>query len=37
VRKALDDIGYNGWTSIEGGDLSLEEHSRRLDLILAGK
>jgi L-ribulose-5-phosphate 3-epimerase len=37
VRKALDDIGYNGWMTIEGGDLSLAEHSKRLDLILAGK
>ena len=23
--------------TIEGGDLSLEEHSKRLDLIIAGK
>ena len=37
VRKALDDIGYNGWMTIEGGDLSPEEHSKRLDLIIAGK
>ncbi|MBI4324702.1 MAG: sugar phosphate isomerase/epimerase [Chloroflexi bacterium] len=37
VRSALDAAGYNGWMTIEGGDLSLEEHSRRLDLILAGK
>ncbi len=37
VRSALDKVGYNGWTTIEGGDLSLEEHSRRLDLIIAGK
>ncbi len=37
VRAALDRVGYNGWMTIEGGDLSLEEHSRRLDLILAGK
>ena len=37
VRKALDDIGYNGWMSIEGGNLSPEEHSKRLDLIIAGK
>ena len=37
VRKALDDIDYNGWMTIEGGDLSLEEHSKRLDLIIAGK
>ncbi len=37
VRAALDKVGYNGWMSIEGGDLSLAEHSRRLDLIIAGK
>jgi hexulose-6-phosphate isomerase len=37
VRTALDDVGYNGWMTIEGGDLSLSEHSQRLDLILAGK
>jgi hexulose-6-phosphate isomerase len=37
VRKALDDVGYNGWMTIEGGSLSLAEHSRRLDLIVAGK
>lgn len=38
VRKALDEIGYSGWMTIEGsGGLSLEERSRRLDLIIAGK
>ena len=37
VRKALDDVGYNGWMTIEGGDLSPKEHSKRLDLIIAGK
>ncbi len=37
VRAALADIGYNGWMSIEGGNLSPKEHSQRLDLILAGK
>jgi L-ribulose-5-phosphate 3-epimerase len=37
VRQALDDANYNGWMTIEGGDLSIEEHSKRLDLILAGK
>jgi hexulose-6-phosphate isomerase len=37
VRTALEKVGYNGWLTIEGGDLSLEEHSRRLDLIIAGK
>jgi len=37
VRAALDKIGYNGWLTIEGGDLSTAENSRRLDLIIAGK
>jgi hexulose-6-phosphate isomerase len=37
VRKALDDIGYNGWLTIEGGDLSVSEHGKRLELIVAGK
>lgn len=37
VRAALDRVGYNGWLTIEGGDLSIEEHNRRLDLICAGK
>lgn len=38
VRRALDSIGYTGWLTIEGsGRLSVEERSRRLDLILAGK
>lgn len=37
VRAALDRAGYAGWMTIEGGELSHEEHSRRLDLIIAGK
>jgi L-ribulose-5-phosphate 3-epimerase len=38
VRRELDKIGYNGWMTIEGsGGLSLDERSRRLDLIVAGK
>jgi hexulose-6-phosphate isomerase len=38
VRRAIDEIGYNGWMTIEGsGGLSLEERSKRLDLIIAGK
>jgi len=38
VRKELDKIDYNGWMTIEGsGGLSLEERSKRLDLIIAGK
>jgi len=38
VRCELDKIGYDGWMTIEGsGKLSVEERSRRLDLIIAGK
>jgi L-ribulose-5-phosphate 3-epimerase len=37
VRAAIEAIGYNGWLTIEGGDLSMTEHSRRLDQIIAGK
>ena len=37
VRAALEKIGYSGWMTIEGGDLSTEENSKRLDLIIAGK
>jgi L-ribulose-5-phosphate 3-epimerase len=37
VRAALDEIGYNGWLTIEGGtNISMEEHSQRLDAILKG-
>jgi hexulose-6-phosphate isomerase len=38
VRQALDRVGYRGWMTIEGSEgLSLEERSRRLDLIIAGQ
>ncbi|HOX03999.1 MAG TPA: sugar phosphate isomerase/epimerase family protein [Candidatus Paceibacterota bacterium] len=37
VRQALESIGYSGWLTIEGGDLSPLEHRRRLDLIIAGQ
>lgn len=38
VRKVLDEVGYNGWMTLEGSrGLSLEEKNRRLDLIVAGK
>jgi L-ribulose-5-phosphate 3-epimerase len=37
VRKALDDVGYNGWLTIEDGGLPLEDFNKRLDLIIAGK
>ena len=37
VRQALDDIGYSGWLTNESGGLSLDELSKRFDLIIAGK
>ncbi|MCE5302787.1 MAG: sugar phosphate isomerase/epimerase [Planctomycetaceae bacterium] len=37
VRQALDDVGYNGWMTIEDGTLPPPELSKRLDRILAGK
>lgn len=36
VRKALDEVGYDGWLTIEGGKLPIEEQSMRLDQIIAG-
>ena len=37
VRKALDEAGYNGWGTIEGGNLPLDELNKRFDLICDGK
>jgi hexulose-6-phosphate isomerase len=37
VRRALDEVGYDGWATIEDGGLSLAEFSKRLDLIAAGE
>ncbi|MDB6037980.1 MAG: hypothetical protein JWM99_1821 [Verrucomicrobiales bacterium] len=37
VRKALDDVGYTGWATIEDGGLPLPEFVRRFDLIESGK
>lgn len=38
VRQAIADIGYTGWMTIEGsGGLGVDELSKRLDLIIAGK
>jgi len=36
VRKALDEVGYNGWLTDETG-LGWPELNKRLDLIIAGK
>jgi len=37
MRQALDDVGYNGWITVEDGGLPLPEFVRRLDLIIAGQ
>jgi hypothetical protein len=37
VRKALDEVGYNGWATIEDGGLPLKEFNKRIDLIFAGE
>ena len=37
VRRALSDVEYDGWATIEDGGLPLPEFVRRFDLIAAGK
>ncbi len=37
VRRALDDVGYDGWATIEDDGLPLADFSRRFDLIAAGQ
>lgn len=37
VRQAIEDIQYNGWLTIEDGGIPLDDFSKRLDLIIAGK
>lgn len=38
LRQAIEAINYSGWMTIESNsDISFEERSRRLDLILAGQ
>jgi L-ribulose-5-phosphate 3-epimerase len=37
VRRALDEVQYRGWMTIEGGDIPLDEQSKRLDIIIAGQ
>jgi hexulose-6-phosphate isomerase len=37
VRQALDQVGYDGWASIEDGGLPLAEFSHRFDLIESGQ
>lgn len=36
MRRALDDVGYNGWITVEDNGLPLPEFARRLDQIIAG-
>jgi hexulose-6-phosphate isomerase len=36
MRQALDDVGYNGWITVEDGGLPLPEFAERLDKIIAG-
>jgi hexulose-6-phosphate isomerase len=38
VRRALDEIGYEGWGTIEApGPISLTEQNKRFDAIIAGE
>jgi L-ribulose-5-phosphate 3-epimerase len=37
VRRALSDVGYDCWATIEDGGLEFTEFSRRFDLIEEGK
>ena len=37
VRKALDEVGYNGWGSIEEAGLPYAEFARRFDSIAEGQ
>lgn len=38
VMKALKDVGYDGWMTVEGSDkISMAERSRRLERIIAGE
>lgn len=37
VRRALDEVGYDGWATIEDNGLPLSEFNRRFDLIAEGK
>jgi L-ribulose-5-phosphate 3-epimerase len=37
VRRAFDDVGYQGWLTIEDGGIPYQEFNKRLDLIIAGK
>jgi len=36
MRQALEDVGYNGWITVEDHGLPLPEFAQRLDQIIAG-
>jgi hexulose-6-phosphate isomerase len=36
MRQALEDVGYNGWITVEDNGLPLPEFAKRLDQIIAG-
>lgn len=37
VRKVIDEIGYNGWVTIESGGYTHAEHSALMDRFFAGQ
>jgi hexulose-6-phosphate isomerase len=37
VRRAIDEVGYSGWVTIESGGYSDAEHSALMDRIFAGQ
>jgi len=37
VRKVIDEVGYNGWVSIESGGYTDAEHSALMDHFFAGQ
>lgn len=37
VRKVIDEVGYNGWVTIESGGFTDAEHSALMDRFFAGK
>jgi len=37
IRRAIEEVGYNGWMTIEDGGLPLPEFRARLDKIIAGE
>ena len=37
VRKVIDEVGYNGWVTIESGGFTDAEHSALMDRFFAGR